>query len=50
VPPAGIFPRLKRAKPYVYSDAEIKALLAAALALPLAILGATDRRQARCWR
>ena len=34
VPPAGILPRLKRAKPYVYSDAEIDALLAAALALP----------------
>jgi integrase len=34
VPPAGILPRLKRAKPYVYSDAEINALLAAALALP----------------
>jgi hypothetical protein len=26
VPPAGILPRLKRAKPYVYSDAEINAL------------------------
>ena len=34
VPPAGILPPLKRAKPYVYSDAEINALLAAALALP----------------
>jgi integrase len=34
VPPVGIFPPLKRAKPYVYSDAEINALLAAALALP----------------
>jgi integrase len=34
VPPPGIFPPLKRAKPYVYSDAEINALLAAALALP----------------
>ena len=34
VPPAGILPPLKRAKPYVYRDAEIKALLAAALALP----------------
>jgi integrase len=34
VPPAGILPRLKRAKPYVYSDAEIEALLAEALALP----------------
>ncbi len=31
VPPAGILPRLKRAKPYVYNDAEIDALLAAAL-------------------
>jgi hypothetical protein len=27
-------PPLKRARPYVYSDAEIDALLAAALALP----------------
>ncbi|MGB8710459.1 MAG: site-specific integrase [Methyloceanibacter sp.] len=34
VPPAGILPPSKRAKPYVYRDAEIKALLAAALALP----------------
>jgi hypothetical protein len=34
VPPAGILPGLKRATPYVYSDAEISALLAAALALP----------------
>jgi integrase len=34
VPPAGILPRLKRARPYVYSDAEVRALLAAALALP----------------
>ncbi|MEA2729945.1 MAG: hypothetical protein QOF70_4420 [Acetobacteraceae bacterium] len=34
VPPAGILPRLKRAKPYIYSDAEINALLAAALVLP----------------
>ena len=33
-PPAGFLPRLKRAKPYVYSDAEIEALLAAALVLP----------------
>lgn len=32
--PVGILPGLKRAKPYVYSDAEIAALLAAALALP----------------
>ncbi|MGY3619161.1 hypothetical protein [Bradyrhizobium sp. USDA 10063] len=34
VPRAGILPSLKRAKPYVYSDAEIEALLKAALALP----------------
>jgi integrase len=35
VPPAGMLPSLKRAKlPYVYSDFEINALLAAALALP----------------
>ena len=34
VPPAGILPGLKRAKPYVYSDAEIDALLVVALALP----------------
>jgi integrase len=34
VPPAGMLPGLKRAKPYVYSNAEIDALLAAALALP----------------
>jgi integrase len=34
VPPPGILPPLKRAKPYVYSNAEISALLAAALALP----------------
>jgi len=34
VPPAGILPGLKRAKPYVYSNAEIDALLAAAMALP----------------
>lgn len=33
-PPTGLLPRLKRAKPYIYSDAEINALLAAALALP----------------
>ena len=33
VPPVGILPGLKRAKHYVYSDAEINALLAAALAL-----------------
>lgn len=34
VPPVGMLPGLKRAKPYVYSDAEINALLAAALSLP----------------
>ena len=34
VPRAGILPRLKRAKPYIYSDAEIEALLKVALALP----------------
>jgi hypothetical protein len=32
VPPVGLLPSLKRAKPYVYSDAEIDALLVAALA------------------
>jgi integrase len=34
VPPSGNFPQRKRLKPYAYSDAEINALLAAALALP----------------
>jgi integrase len=34
IPPSGIFPQQKRPKPYVYSAAEINALLAAALALP----------------
>ena len=34
LPPAGVLPRTGRAKPYVYSDTEIDALLAAALALP----------------
>ena len=34
VPPVGILPGWKRAKPYIYSDTEIDALLAAALALP----------------
>jgi integrase len=34
VPPVGILPGWQRAMPYVYSDAEIDALLAAALALP----------------
>ncbi|WP_247991862.1 tyrosine-type recombinase/integrase [Bradyrhizobium sp. 186] len=34
VSPVGILPGWKRAKPYVYADAEIDALLTAALALP----------------
>lgn len=34
VAPVGVLPGLKRAKPYVYSNEEIAALLAAALALP----------------
>jgi integrase len=34
VPPNGIFARPRRPKPYIYSDREINALLAAALALP----------------
>lgn len=34
VPPVGILPPLKRARPYVYCDEEINALLMAALALP----------------
>jgi integrase len=34
VPPLGIFPRPSRAKPYLYSDMEIRKLLTAALALP----------------
>lgn len=34
VPPADAVPIARRAKPYIYSDAEIEALLAAALALP----------------
>jgi integrase len=34
VPRVGILPPLRRAKPYVYSDTEIEALLKAALALP----------------
>lgn len=33
-PPVGLLPRLKRAKPYIYSDAEIDRLLGAALSLP----------------
>ena len=34
IPPADAVPIARRAKPYIYSDAEIEALLAAALALP----------------
>lgn len=34
VPPVNLLPPLRRAKPYIYSDAEINALLAAALRLP----------------
>jgi len=34
VPPVGMLPGWKRAKPYVYSDREINELLTAALALP----------------
>ena len=34
VPPVGVLPGWKRAKPYLYSDAQIDALLVAALALP----------------
>jgi len=34
VPPTGIFQQPRRPKPYIYSDEEIRALLAAALALP----------------
>jgi len=34
IPPTGIFPQWKRPNPYIYSDEEIDALLAAALALP----------------
>src|SRR5213076_2965308 len=41
-----ILPGLKRAKPYVYSDAEINALLAAALSLPPA--GALRRWTYHC--
>lgn len=46
VPPFGILPSPKRAKPYVYSDAEVNALLAAALALPPA--GALRRWTYHC--
>ena len=34
VPPTDLVPTARRAKPYIYSDAEIEALVAAALALP----------------
>jgi integrase len=34
VPPADAVPARRRTKPYIYSDAEIEALLAAALSLP----------------
>jgi integrase len=34
IPPNGIFPRRRRPKPYIYSEKEIEALLAAALTLP----------------
>ena len=34
VPPVGVLPGWRRAKPYIYSDAQIDALLAAALVLP----------------
>lgn len=34
IPPTGILPPLKRARPYLYSDTEISALMAAAPALP----------------
>jgi integrase len=34
VPPAGLLPPLRRARPYLYTDDEVRRLLAAALALP----------------
>src|SRR5471030_1963859 len=34
VPPAGLFPPISRAKPYLYSELEIRKLLTAAFALP----------------
>jgi integrase len=34
VPPNGIFPQRRRPKPYIYTEGEIDALLAAALSLP----------------
>lgn len=46
VPPVGLLPSLKRAKPYVYSDEEVSALLAAALSLPPA--GALRRWTYHC--
>lgn len=46
VPPIGLLPSPKRAKPYVYSDGEVNALLAAALALPPA--GALRRWTYHC--
>jgi integrase len=42
VPPRDAVPPLRRTKPYIYTDAEIKALLAAALSLPSA-------NALRCW-
>lgn len=46
VPPVGLLPSLKRAKPYVYSDEDVSALLAAALSLPPA--GALRRWTYHC--
>lgn len=46
VPPAGILPGLKRAKPYIYSDGEVSALLTAALSPPPA--GALRRWTYHC--
>ena len=46
VPPAGILPGLMRAKPYIYSDDEVSALLTAALSLPPA--GALRRWTYHC--
>ncbi|WP_247776635.1 hypothetical protein [Bradyrhizobium sp. CW1] len=42
VSPVGMLPGWKRAKPYVYSDAETDALLTAALALPASGTGCAD--------
>ena len=47
VPPVGVLPGWKRAKPYVYSDAQIDALLAAAMDLPPED-GCGDRPAAHC--